>query len=121
MRFDLALFELRLFKSRTQASLAIQDGAALLNGEVVKPGHGVRPGDRIALVGPAGTRTWEVLALPGASLSRAAARELLREVSEEPARAPDAARTARRGVETTGTRTTGPGIVKGHRSSRSRP
>ena len=82
MRFDLALCELRLFKSRTQASLAIQDGAALLNGNVVKPGHGVKPGDHIACVGPGGTRTWELLALPRASLSRVAARELLRQVSE---------------------------------------
>ena len=82
MRFDLALAELRLFKSRSQASLAIQDGAALLNGELVKPSHGVRPGDRITLVGPDGRRTCEVLSLPRASLSRAAARELVREVPE---------------------------------------
>ena len=82
MRFDLALHGLRLFKSRSQASVAIQDGAALLNGEVVKPSHGVRPGDRITLLGPTGRRTCEVLALPHASLSRAAARELVREIGE---------------------------------------
>ncbi len=82
MRFDLALFALRLFKSRSQASLAIQDGAALLNGELVKPSHRVRPGDRITLVGRAGQRTCEVLGLPRGSLTRAAARELVREVSE---------------------------------------
>ncbi len=82
MRFDLALAELRLFKSRSQASLAIQDGAALLNDELVKPSHGVRPGDRITLVSPSGRRTCEVLSLPVASLSRAAARELLREIPD---------------------------------------
>jgi ribosomal 50S subunit-recycling heat shock protein len=82
MRFDLALAELRLFKSRAQASLAIQDGAALLNDALVKPSHGVRPGDRITLVGPSGRRTCEVLRLPVASLSRAAARELLREIPD---------------------------------------
>ena len=82
MRLDLALFELRLFKSRSQASVAIQDGAALLNGELVKPSHGVRPGDRITLVGPAGRRTCEVLQLPARSLSRTAARELIREIPE---------------------------------------
>ena len=81
MRFDLALSGLRLFKSRSQASLAIQDGVALLNGTVVKPGHGVKPGDHITLVSEAGTRTCEVLELPRASLSREAARELVREVS----------------------------------------
>ena len=84
MRFDVVLTGLRLFKSRTQASLAIQDGAALLNGAVVKPGHGVKAGDRITLAGPWGTRTCEVLGLPRASLPRAVAHELLREVSAEP-------------------------------------
>ena len=82
MRFDHALHSLRLFKSRSQASLAIQDGAALLNGQVVKPSHGVKPGDRITLTGPAGRRTCEVLALPRASLPREAARELVRDVPE---------------------------------------
>ena len=83
MRFDLALYGLRFFKSRSQASLAIQDGAALLNGAVVKPGHGVKPGDRITLVDQDGQRTCEVLALPRASLARAEARELVREISRE--------------------------------------
>jgi len=82
MRFDLALYELRLFKSRSQASVAIQDGAALLNGHLVKPSHGVKPGDRITLAGPGGRRTCEVLALPHGSLSKAAARELVREIGE---------------------------------------
>ena len=80
MRFDQVLHALRLCKSRSQASLAIQDGVALLNGQVVKPSHGVHPGDRITLAGPAGRRTCEVLALPRASLSRDAARALVREV-----------------------------------------
>jgi ribosome-associated heat shock protein Hsp15 len=82
MRFDQALHALRLFRSRSQASVAIQDGAALLNGQVVKPSHGVRPGDRITLAGPAGRRTCEVLELPRASLTREAARALVREVPE---------------------------------------
>jgi ribosome-associated heat shock protein Hsp15 len=80
MRFDQALHALRLFKSRSQASVAIQAGVALLNGQAVKPSHGVKPGDRITLAGAAGRRTCEVLALPRASLSRDAARALLREV-----------------------------------------
>ena len=83
MRFDLALFELRLFKSRSAATAAIQDGAALLNCAVVKPSHGMRPGDRITLVAPPGRRTLEVVELPRAGLSREAARLLLREVATE--------------------------------------
>ena len=84
MRFDVTLFELRLFKSRSQASLAIQDGAVLLNGEVVKPSHGVRPGDHVTLVGAAGRRTLEVLALPRISLSKEAARTLVRDLGDGP-------------------------------------
>jgi len=82
VRFDVALFELRLFKSRSAANAAIQDGAALLNGRVVKPSHGIKAGDRIKLAGPGG-RTVEVLELPRGSLSRDAARALLREVATE--------------------------------------
>jgi ribosome-associated heat shock protein Hsp15 len=80
MRLDVALHELRLFKSRSQASVAIQDGAVQLNGEVVKPSHGVRPGDRLTIVSGAATRTIEVLDLPRGSLSRAAAQTLVRDV-----------------------------------------
>lgn len=80
MRFDVALFELRLFKSRSQASAAIQDGAALLNGAVVKPHRGVGAGDRITLVAPGEQRTFEVLGLPEASMSKSAARALVREI-----------------------------------------
>ncbi|HEY2955674.1 MAG TPA: S4 domain-containing protein [Candidatus Eisenbacteria bacterium] len=83
MRFDVALFELRLFKSRSAASAAIQDGQALLNGAVVKPSHGVKPGDRITLEAPAGRRTLEVVELPRAGLSKEASRALLREVATE--------------------------------------
>ena len=83
MRFDVALFELRLFKSRSAANVAIQDGAALLNGSVVKPSHGVKSGDRITVVAHSSRRTLEVVELPRAGLSREAARTLLREVATE--------------------------------------
>lgn len=83
MRFDVALFELRLFKSRSQASLAIQDGVARLNDAVVKPSHALRAGDRLTLVGERGSRTLEILGLPRAGLSKEAARALVREVAKE--------------------------------------
>ena len=79
MRFDVALFELRLFKSRSAATAAIQDGEALLNGGVVKPSHGIKPGDRVTLVTFTSRRTLEVVELPRAGLSRETARALLRE------------------------------------------
>jgi len=70
---------LRLFKSRTQATHAVRDGAVLLNGQRARPGHVVSPGDRVTLSDPT-PRTFEVLALPGRGTSRQAARTLLREV-----------------------------------------
>jgi len=86
MRLDVLLFELRLFKSRTQATDAVRAGHALLNGEPAKPSHEARAGDRVTLVrrdddGRARSRTYEVLDLPRGSLSREAARALMREVA----------------------------------------
>jgi ribosome-associated heat shock protein Hsp15 len=80
VRFDVALFELRLFKSRSAASAAIHDGEALLNGRAAKASHGVAPGDRITLRAPGTRRTLEILELPRGSLSREAARALVRDV-----------------------------------------
>ncbi len=82
MRFDVVLHELRLFKSRAQASSAIVDGRALLNGRPARPSRSVRPGDWITLSGLGRSRTLEVLELPAASLSKADARRLLRQVTE---------------------------------------
>lgn len=81
MRFDVVLGELHLFKSRTQASEAIRDGLALLNGARVKPSHALKPGDRITLAGTRGSRTLELLELPTRSLSKEAAKAMVREVA----------------------------------------
>ena len=82
MRFDVLLFELRLFKSRSQARQAIEDGEALLNHERAKPSRVAHAGDLVTLFAAGRTRTLEVLALPHATLSKAGARELVREVAE---------------------------------------
>jgi ribosomal 50S subunit-recycling heat shock protein len=81
MGFDVALFELRLARSRSQAAAAIQTGEARLNGNASKPSHEVRPSDRITLGRALGSRTVEVLALPTRSVSREAAKELVRDLS----------------------------------------
>lgn len=81
MRFDVALFELRLFKSRSQAQQAIAAGEVMLNGAATKPNRDLHPGDRITLAGPGAHRTVEVLELPHASLSKDAAKALLRDVA----------------------------------------
>lgn len=83
------LFELRLFKSRSQSSSAIQSGRVLLNGTQVKPSREAHAGDRVTLAraesagdgdGPVHTRTLEILELPTRSLSKEAARQLVREL-----------------------------------------
>ena len=89
MRLDVLLFELRLFKSRSQASEAIQQGRALLNGAQAKPSREARPGDRVTLArgGAAGFgedtgRSRTLLELPRGSMSKEAARALVREVPQ---------------------------------------
>jgi ribosome-associated heat shock protein Hsp15 len=80
MRLDVALHELRLFKSRSQAQAAITAGSVLVNGEHAKPSRDIHPGDRVTLSGPGTRRTIEVLELPHRSLSRDAAKALIRDV-----------------------------------------
>ncbi|OGF11897.1 MAG: hypothetical protein A2W00_03050 [Candidatus Eisenbacteria bacterium RBG_16_71_46] len=82
MRFDLALFELRLFKSRTAAQEAIERGDARLNGGPVKPSHALKPGDRVTVAHGDRARTYEVLGLPRRGLGKEAARALVREIGE---------------------------------------
>jgi ribosome-associated heat shock protein Hsp15 len=80
MRFDLLLSELHLFKSRSQAQSAIEDGRARLNGARVKPSHEARAGDRVTLTLGENARTVEILDLPRRSTSKKAAREMVREI-----------------------------------------
>jgi ribosome-associated heat shock protein Hsp15 len=79
MRFDVLLHELRLFKSRSQAAAAIQSGHALLDGATAKPSRETRAGQRITLIWGEGRRTIEVLELPRGSVSREAAKALVRD------------------------------------------
>ena len=81
MRFDVLLHELRLYKSRSQATAAIQSGQALLDGAEVKPGREVRAGQRVTLIGHQASRTLEIVDLPRGNVSKEKARELVREVS----------------------------------------
>jgi len=82
VRIDVAIHELRLLKSRSQAQAAVQDGRVLLNGERVKPSHELRAGDRLTFLSDVhAPRTLEVVELPTRSLSKDAAKALVREVT----------------------------------------
>jgi ribosome-associated heat shock protein Hsp15 len=83
MRLDVLLHELRLFKSRSQASAAIEAGWVWVGGAPAKASRAVRVGERITLRPPSRTgppRVLEVLELPARSLTKEAARQLVREV-----------------------------------------
>ncbi len=47
MRIDRWLFTVRFFKTRTAAAAAVGGGKVHLNGERVKPSHGIKPGDAV--------------------------------------------------------------------------
>lgn len=83
MRLDLFLKLSRLVPRRNAAKDLCDAGGVCVNGQPAKAGREVRPGDRIGLRLPSRDCTFEVLALPGGrSVSRSAARELVRIVEE---------------------------------------
>jgi ribosome-associated heat shock protein Hsp15 len=47
LRIDKWLWAARFYKTRSLAARAVEGGKVKLNGERVKPGKGVRPGDRL--------------------------------------------------------------------------
>ena len=64
LRIDRWLWCTRHFKSRTLAADAVGGGKVHLNGQRVKPAHGVRVGDRVAITRPGYVFECEVLSLP---------------------------------------------------------
>ena len=82
MRIDRWLFGVRLFKSRSVAADAVSGGKVHLNGERVKPSHGVNPGDTLTLTRGAVVFECVVTAVP---LRRSPANEAARSYDETPA------------------------------------
>ena len=82
MRLDVLLHELRLFKSRSQAATAIEEGRIHVGGRSVKASRDIEAGERITIMGHAGARTVEVLELPRKGMSKSAAHALVRDVGE---------------------------------------
>lgn len=63
-RLDKWLLNARFYKTRSQATAAIQGGKVHLNAERVKPAHRVRVGDRLSLSLGGVVAEFEVLGLP---------------------------------------------------------
>jgi len=97
MRLDVLLSRLCLFKTRSQAARACDEGRVRLNGRPAKAAVEVRPGDRIRFTDR--FARWEdevdVVAIPDGSVSRAAAREYYHLAERRPLDGPWDAPTAR--------------------------
>jgi ribosome-associated heat shock protein Hsp15 len=80
MRIDLCLSGLCLFKTRSQAGRACDEGKVWLNGQQARSAKDVHPGDRIRFTDRLGRieQEVEVLVLPEGSVSRAAAHDMYR-------------------------------------------
>lgn len=63
LRLDKYLWAIRIFKTRTQAAAAIDDGKVKLNGTAVKASRGVAIGDRYDIKTPVRKWTIEVTGL----------------------------------------------------------
>jgi ribosome-associated heat shock protein Hsp15 len=62
-RLDKYLWAIRLFKTRTLATEAIDGGKVKMNGAAVKPAKNVSVGDQYRIKTPTGWKTIEVIAL----------------------------------------------------------
>jgi ribosome-associated heat shock protein Hsp15 len=63
LRLDKYLWAIRIFKTRTQATTAIDEGKVKLNGASVKPSRTVLPGEQYSIKTPARKWTIEVTGL----------------------------------------------------------
>ena len=83
LRVDVLLHRLCLTKSRSEAKAACEAGAVWVDGKRARPSDAVPPGRRIEVRYPARTLEVELLATPGKSVSKKAARDLYRVLREE--------------------------------------
>jgi ribosomal 50S subunit-recycling heat shock protein len=83
LRVDVLLHRLCLTRSRSEAKAACEAGAVLLDGRPARPSDSVAAGKRVTVRYPARTLEVELLAVPGKSTSKKAARDLYRVLRDE--------------------------------------
>jgi len=81
-RIDKWLWHARIFRSRSLATQSVAAGHVRVNGERIKPGHRVRPGDVVDVLKDRLPYTLEVIALPGRRGSADDARACYRESTD---------------------------------------
>jgi len=84
LRVDVLLHRLCLMRSRSEAGAACAADAVSIDGHPVRASRLVAPGARVAVRYPTRTLEFQLLALPGKSTSKKAARELYRVLRDEP-------------------------------------
>jgi ribosome-associated heat shock protein Hsp15 len=99
VRIDKWLWAARLYKTRSLAAEAIDQGRVTLNGDPVKPSREPKPGDLLSLRQPGLQREFVVLGLSSIRGPAPAAQQLYRETEESVARRERAADLRRLGVE----------------------
>lgn len=83
LRVDVLLHRLCITRSRNEAKTACDSGAVEVDGTPARASREVTPGSAVTVHFPRRTLTLKVLALPGKSTSKKAARELYEVVRGE--------------------------------------
>ncbi len=84
VRLDRWLSAARIYKSRTQATAACDEGDVRVNGAPAKPSHALKVGDEVSADAPRGAVVLDVAALSDRRLSPVLARELYIDRSPPP-------------------------------------
>ena len=80
-RIDKWLWEMRVFKTRTQATDACKNARVTIGGATAKPSRTVKPGDEISVRKPPITYTFRVKDIPGGRLGARLVPEYLENIT----------------------------------------
>jgi ribosomal 50S subunit-recycling heat shock protein len=83
MRLDKFLKISLIFKTRSSAEKAIDNGNVYLNGKPAKPASLIKVGDKMTIVFPIKKVEYEILEIKEKNVSKKEAKELIRLISEE--------------------------------------
>ena len=82
-RVDKWLWEMRVFKTRTQATDACKNNRVTVGGAAAKPSRPVKPGDEVSVRKPPITYTFRVKAIPGGRLGAKLVPEYLENITSQ--------------------------------------